>query len=299
MDNSYNEDKGFWEPDYEPNLEQQISYQREQSMVESSIQISPSPPGSFVIVDKEESSNLQLLTEPRISEISEKGHSKVSAESVCIPETIEKVYSPTDAVIISAGQGEHIPQSLPYPEQIETLSPIQEPFITKDTIEGLETLKQEQFTEIEIAANGSKIRKTILTVTHIKANTEVTRINGIETERHIIDQIVGREIIEDIIELPPGVNSLDEGNFLIKESKDTTKQSLPDGTWIKRTTKLTKASLLHDKGKEAIEISFEKEPTVHKRDSEPVKKREILSRTEPLISLEIKKVSEPEIKLEC
>ena len=150
IDDRSNEDAGFWEADNDKVLEQSVHLTH--GMIDSTIQISPSPPESFIMISKED-----LLSCSSISQTSD-GKSDVPDNSgtVSVPEK----YSPTDAVIIGAGLGETIPQSQPYPEQVEMVSADHEPEITKRTEEGGVELQQDVVTTEE-TRNENDDNKTI------------------------------------------------------------------------------------------------------------------------------------------
>ncbi len=99
--------------------------------------------------------------------------------------------------------------------------------------EGDIQLKTHVETFKEHLPDGGTLLKQITTIEHIKPVTEIVTIDGVQ-EKDVSEQFVGREVIEDITELPFGVIDPVSEGLSTESSVQLSEQTLPDGTWEKK-----------------------------------------------------------------
>ena len=122
----------------------------------------------------------------------------------------------------------HAPEHLPLPEQVEVSDVVcDEPLLEQDDI--ISKIESEQLVE------------TLEDGTTIKKRTEITKHSRMETVGSgTIEVAVGTEIIEDILELAPGIVEPYGSDMKVETKLDESEEVMPDGTWEKRkSTKMT------------------------------------------------------------
>ena len=79
--------------------------------------------------------------------------------------------------------------------------------------------------------DGTRIRKEITIIKHVKHYQEVTMINGEPGEAVDKSQHVGTEVFEDVLKIAPGVIDVTSPNVQNKTSFQDICETLEDGTW--------------------------------------------------------------------
>ena len=90
--------------------------------------------------------------------------------------------------------------------------------------------------------NGGLLRTKVTTTDHIRPITEVKVTDGVE-DVQTIEKLEGREILEEVVELPAGVKDLDAEGLEKETSVEAFDQTLPDGTWEKKKVSKTKVTV--------------------------------------------------------
>ena len=111
-----------------------------------------------------------------------------------------------------------------------------EPQIVKGDIQTRTETSQSE----DVLPDGTTVKTTTTVTEHF---TPVFVIEGIEEQKQR-DELVGTEILEDILELPAGVDDPNADN--VESSTDTqqSESTNPDGTWVKKTTKKTTVKVI-------------------------------------------------------
>jgi len=83
--------------------------------------------------------------------------------------------------------------------------------------------------------DGTVIRKTVTTKTHVKPITEVVYRNGVEEETREHEEVVGVEVEEQILTICPGITNIEGNDVKRKVSEETFEDVLPSGVPLKKT----------------------------------------------------------------
>ena len=89
----------------------------------------------------------------------------------------------------------------------------------------------------EVLDDGTTVKITTTTTEHYKTVTEGTTTSEV---------IVGRDVFEDITELAPGVNDVDQANTTRKTDEQESEDMMPDGSWLKQKTVTTTVTLVEE-----------------------------------------------------
>ena len=196
--------------------------------------------------------NIKTVTEtPIVNGVEMESETKeqlVSTEIVAdILELLPSVTEPyddrtTDSSVTVKCSEEVSPDGLPVKKTITTTTvapktPTRAPTareVTHKTVKG-EVRSQTSVTEDQKDLDdGSSIRTKVLTTIYIMPITELTLVNGKETEARTREEVVRAEIEEHLLHLPAGLIEPHADNCDIDISVKTLDDSLPDGTPAKR-----------------------------------------------------------------
>ena len=104
----------------------------------------------------------------------------------------------------------------------------------------------EQRTNVETfenkLADGSLVITKVTTVDHVRPITGTVVVNGVP-QQQTLERFEGREILQDIVELPPGVEDPEAEGIEKETSVEAFQETLPDGTWEKKKISKTKATI--------------------------------------------------------
>ena len=89
--------------------------------------------------------------------------------------------------------------------------------------------------------NGVTVIRKITTVEHVRPITEITYEAG-EKKTETIEQVIGREIEEDVLELPPGVTDPNAEGLAKETATGEFEETLPDGSWVRKRINNMKVS---------------------------------------------------------
>ena len=103
----------------------------------------------------------------------------------------------------------------------------------------------EQRTKVETfedkQPNGVTVIRKVTTVEHVQPIHEITYDGG-EQKTETIEKVIGREIEEDVVELPPGITDPDAEGLSKETATGEFEDTLPDGSWVRKRINNTKVS---------------------------------------------------------
>ena len=103
----------------------------------------------------------------------------------------------------------------------------------------------------EVLDDGTTVHVTTTTTEHYKTVTD--RLTSSEV-------IVGVEIREDVIELGPGVEDVNQGNTTSECDEQESEDAMPDGSWLKRTIVTTTVTLVEEVVQEEVPVEAASSP---------------------------------------
>ena len=171
----------------------------------------------------------------------------------------------------------------------ETLRPVEHiPLQVVDPIsidhlpDGTEVLRKRSEQTDEVKDNGRRIKTIILRTYHKTVCTETVTSYEIILPRKT-ERLVGTTVEEHITDMAPGVDeTMTEGVRRIHSRHDFDKETLPDGTWLKRSVSLTIIDPLESEVNEpqidSISLPGDIEKRVDESDIKPdgIKARKVL-----------------------
>src|SRR6218665_987334 len=114
---------------------------------------------------------------------------------------------------------------------------------SKNILEGPIQSRVESKQYEETSDTGGSVHRNVVTTTYFKPVSEVTVENGIEKIRVLREDVVSVEVVENILELPPGVTELDSRTTESETSVNLTEESLPNGVPVKKRVVKTVATV--------------------------------------------------------
>ena len=124
----------------------------------------------------------------------------------------------------------------------------------------------------EVLDDGTTVHVTTTTTEHYKTVTDRLTTS---------DVIVGVEIQEDVIELGPGVQDVNQGNTTSKCDEQETEDAMPDGSWLKRRIVTTTVTLVEEVAQEEVHVVEEVPVAADSSPEEPeLVESEVQQRTE-------------------
>ena len=103
----------------------------------------------------------------------------------------------------------------------------------------------------EVLDDGTTVHVTTTTTEHYKTVTD--RLTSSEV-------IVGVEIREDVIELGPGVEDVNQGNTTSECDEQESEDAMPDGSWLKRTIVTTTVTLVEEVVQDEVPVEAASSP---------------------------------------
>ena len=110
------------------------------------------------------------------------------------------------------------------------------------TDQRVEMVAERKVTE-DLTEDGTKVRKEITIIKHVKHFKEITLINGEKIDSTDKSEHVGTEVFEDVWEIAPGVGDLTSPEVKSKTREQDINEILKDGTWLKKKVKHTSVKL--------------------------------------------------------
>ena len=111
------------------------------------------------------------------------------------------------------------------------------------------------------------IRRTVTTTSHVKPLIERTLVDGREESSAVVEEVlVGTEVEEDVLQLPPGVSQPEGDGLETQTSVQDSEEVLEDGSFVRTTVKTTIVTVikvseppsdLSQGPKDAVEITEE------------------------------------------
>lgn len=132
----------------------------------------------------------------------------------------------------------------------------------KQTIDGELDLKIEIDEDEKMMDDGTLIRRQVITRRHVYPVTEVTTIDGVESDWKTTEKLVKVEVVEDILELPPGVDdSADQENLAtrtsVTESEEVTEDDVPLHRKVTRTVIIPLVPGIESRAGELVDHAFD------------------------------------------
>ena len=156
----------------------------------------------------------------------------------------DAVTSPTQATPIETDL-DAIPQEAYVPGMGAELAAPREPEVTTEVITGDVQSNTDVEEHQETQDDGSTVRYTVTTTRHIRPKIEKTFLDGTEQDERITEELVGTDVEENVLKLPPGHSEPFGENIQTSTSVQEFEESLPDGTWLRKkivTTTVTAVS---------------------------------------------------------
>ena len=134
----------------------------------------------------------------------------------------------------------------------------------------------QQRTEVKenhkVLDDGTTVHVTTTTTEHYKTVTDAVSTS---------DVIVGVEIQEDVIELGPGVEDVNQGNTTSRCDEQESEDAMPDGSWLKRRIVTTTVTLVEEVAQEEVPVVEEVPVAADSSPEEPeLVESEVQQRTE-------------------
>ena len=120
---------------------------------------------------------------------------------------------------------------------------LEEPAVTKERSDEEIKTDEERKVEAFVKEDGTKVKKEITIIRHLKTYKETTMINGKPSETGEKKELVGIEVLEDVLEIAPDVMDETSPGVETKTSEQDINETLDDGTWLKKMVKLTTVRL--------------------------------------------------------
>ena len=118
--------------------------------------------------------------------------------------------------------------------------------------------------------DGTKVKKEIMTIRHLKSYKEITMINGKPTETDEKKELVRTEVLEEVLEIAADVIDETSPGVETKTSEQDITETLDDGTWLKKKVRVTSVKL----GEKVEEPAVTKERSDEKTKTDEERKVE-------------------------
>jgi hypothetical protein len=143
-------------------------------------------------------------------------------------------------VYLRSVQPVDLPAAAPHGKEIDTAKNVPETTVTQDSLAkaGLvavdlrKSVREENYEK----PDGTRVRKIISETRHVQlveksTKEELGKPGRTSKDADVSEKLVGIEIVEDVLEVTPGVVNANDRNVQSKTSDSETSDVLPDGTW--------------------------------------------------------------------